>query len=88
MEGVFYGAKAFNQDVSSWDCSGVIRTTKMFGVGSIQQFDVLPNEFRDDDDVGDYLDNCFDDYYDDPCRDKDDGWDDYDDERLSDQFSD
>jgi hypothetical protein len=59
------------------------------GVGSIQQFDVLPNAFRDDDDDVDVCcDSYFDDYFDDPCRDTDDGWDDNDDECLRDQFSD
>jgi surface protein len=90
MEGMFYGAEAFNQDVSSWDGSWVIRMTKMFGVGSIQQFDVLPNAFRydDDDDVDLCFDSYFDDCFDDPCRDTGDGWDDSDDECLRDQFSD
>jgi hypothetical protein len=66
--------------------------TKMYGVGSIQQCDVLLNAFRDDDDDDDddvdgCFDSYFDDYYDDPCRDRVDGWDDTDDECLTDQFS-
>jgi hypothetical protein len=88
IEGMFCGAEAFNHDVSSWDGSWVIRMPEMFGVGSIQQFGVIPNACRRDVDVDVYFDDYFDDYYVDPYRDTDGGWNDCDDECLRDQFSD
>jgi hypothetical protein len=49
MEAMFLGATTFNQDIRSWDVSRVVRKRRIFGGNSIQQIDVLPNAWHNDD---------------------------------------
>jgi hypothetical protein len=48
MEHMFYRAATFNQNIVSWDISRVFYKAHMFGERSIQQFELLPHAWRND----------------------------------------
>jgi hypothetical protein len=51
MEHMFYRAATFNQNIVSWDISRVFYKAHMFGERSIQQFDLLPHAWRNDNNI-------------------------------------
>jgi hypothetical protein len=53
MQGMFYGAFAFNQDCRSWDVSSIIKKHHMIGAKSLWQLDFLPNAWHNNNDQED-----------------------------------